>query len=443
MRDSPDNDSAKGAENIGLCSGIIAIRASVTCRADIAGSDGISDVRFAVAGHCIVFAYLVSFAKTRRPDLRIDDFAESILRGMSRASVMSEEGTSTYADLIISDLEMKLFRKHLVDSLRTESAINDFLFQSLSVTDLFRGLAYFRENLFRSSQLGDEAGLARRLSVALVANAESWLIPLSWNPERKILFLDKFLGAISSGYLFTLCERILALPKAPIRKPDAPTGDRASLKTKEYATRCFELVAERVPYDRIIPAKIFLYDANDQMRIRWNVVHSAQSLAVFLAGLNYGASFREEQLHTINWTFLDRMSLSYSNICSVVDLVRDPKEIDQTLTRFQATGRPLNYDDLLAKRQTAGEWYNLFFPVKEQHMRDALKQYMFDTMEKHPESFPGFLSFGPTWARMVHRSVWGSSPRLNVLTENEISAFESLYVCVMAPIEALAKECCR
>ena len=121
MRDLFDTGSVNDGETIGLCAGILAIRANIKCSRTVDFDEGFNEVRFIVAGHCLVFANLVKFTRARRLDLPIEAFSKSLLLGIAKLAITSE-GISTYDDLIINDTERRQFREYVFESLKSESA---------------------------------------------------------------------------------------------------------------------------------------------------------------------------------------------------------------------------------------------------------------------------------------------------------------------------------
>jgi hypothetical protein len=195
------------AEVIGMKASVLPALAATRCPYPFEPDAAKAKQRVDVAALCLVFATLVSYTKENRPDISIEDFSTSLLHGMSHGAKLSS-GTSAYEILIISSFEKKAFREHSSRALRSDAAVNDLFSDQLTVPQLFTGIAFFRENLFRTISFGGENGFSYRMSVSFVGSAREWLVPRSANADACVAFVDSLQRHLMSDFMGTLFSKI-------------------------------------------------------------------------------------------------------------------------------------------------------------------------------------------------------------------------------------------
>lgn len=177
------------------------------CSYPFVADTDVSKARVSVASLCLVYSTLVSFAKEHRRDIPIEDFARSLLDGMSYSAKLCD-GRSSYSSLIVSDFEHRMFRSHFAALPMTRVAIDQLFSDRLDVVPLFAGIANIRENAFRSFALGDEDGFAHRVAVGFVSSAQLWLVPDSASSVEGAAFVTSLKGHLMCEYLTTMFSMI-------------------------------------------------------------------------------------------------------------------------------------------------------------------------------------------------------------------------------------------
>lgn len=101
---------------IGMHASILPASILSTCSYPFETDTDIARARIAVASLCLVYSTLVGFAKEHRSDIPIEEFARSLLEGMSYSAMLCD-GRSSYSSMIVSDFEKRMFRAHCADAI--------------------------------------------------------------------------------------------------------------------------------------------------------------------------------------------------------------------------------------------------------------------------------------------------------------------------------------
>lgn len=209
----------EAVRDIGSAACLVTSRVAGQCRYPFESDPHIARPRLLLASLSSVFAVLIGYSRNRRPDIPTEDFARSLLEGMV-SSAEIYKAASTYDSMIISRLERKLFWEYSREVLHSEDTVKKMFSDVLSIPQLFAGIAYFRENAFRSFAYGDEDGSARRYARGLVSSVSTWLVPDSATEAEEIAFIEGFQSHFMTGLmsgLFSAIEKVHNQPAQPTR----------------------------------------------------------------------------------------------------------------------------------------------------------------------------------------------------------------------------------
>lgn len=201
-------ESIDVAEIIGMEAGILPAIVHAKCPYPFDDDRVKGEARVTVASLCLVFAAAVGFARTRRKDIPLDAFAASLLKGMAFSAKISGSRPSSYEALIVADAERRSFRDYVMRAAGTDFDISVFMAEEMAVSELFRGIAYFRESAFRSFHWGEENGFRHRFTLEFVTGARRWLVPPKTPADRGIAFVDVLLEHLISGFLRSMFTKI-------------------------------------------------------------------------------------------------------------------------------------------------------------------------------------------------------------------------------------------